>query len=559
MFPSPIPKYIADHPTYASWFDDKLSRETLNGSEWISILLQDSKGNYVSGTATLPYPEVLASSETIPLSQKKGYILSLIYYVVLQSRLVYVGSVRIRLSQRKLGETPVDVKVAKLILPYKSVANALSNRSKRLLFQETLRRRAGWSSSAPTRPNENVQTPFRRLIEGADTSGVYHLVSDVTTNRQTSSRTWTGVRTPNFRRKKVEGQLPVNPHTVRIVEEKGGTCIFHTTRSSDPLYYDFELCHQSQYYALPGAPVHSASASSKAFARLAKKVGTIEGNLAQDLVQYKQTVNMIADHATRITRAYGAVRHGHFDHAMSILYHPAQSKYSRGKPTSIKDSTANNWLALQYGWKPLINDIHEAIELIKAQNKNDEGSLQKVVASSTVKSETSSDFDIWGTPGYKAGTVDTVTKSTARYYLMYKQSSTLTNYLQQTGFTNAPNLAWEVLPYSFVVDWFLPIGPWLETLSLWQGKQFVTGGLTKFTRSYSYHRIDYDTDIAGSAFHVRGRGEYIRRDVLFDRTVLTDFPRKELPRLKNPLSITHALNAVALLVVGLKKSSKIRD
>jgi hypothetical protein len=368
------------------------------------------------------------------------------------------------------------------------------------------------------------------------------------------------VRTPNFGALKKEGKLPVNPHSVRIFEESGGVVHYHVKRLEEPLYYDFGMYHASKHYVLPVAPSHSAEASSRAFKRLAKKVGSIEANLAQDLYQYRQTVNMIADTAKRLTGAYKAVRGGNFSSALQILYHPSSSRYSRGKPPSNSNSAASNWLAIQYGWKPLLSDIHNAVELISQQNKNEEGSLQKVVASASHSHESSSSFDIVGYPGYKAGSKTSESRSTARYYLIYRQSPTLTNYLQQTGFTNPLNFAWEVLPYSFVVDWFLPIGPWLETLSLWQGKEFMTGGLTQFTRGHSSLRIDYQgTHIKGSRFVLSGRGEYIRKDVLFNRTRLTAFPTMELPRPKNPLSVTHALNALALMIVGFRKSSKLRD
>jgi len=103
------------------------------------------------------------------------------------------------------------------------------------------------------------------------------------------------------------------------------------------------------------------------------------------------------------------------------------------------------------------------------------------------------------------------------------------------------------------VDWFLPIGPFLESLTAWNGLVFLDGAETNFTRenatwseNFSGDTYPYGTSsqqvwaMAGSR-----TAEIIR----LDRTKLTVWPAMNVPVFKDPLSPTHIANGLALLRV----------
>jgi hypothetical protein len=140
----------------------------------------------------------------------------------------------------------------------------------------------------------------------------------------------------------------------------------------------------------------------------------------------------------------------------------------------------------------------------------------------------------------------------------YTIASKLTQFLAQTGFTNPVNLAWEVLPYSFVLDWLLPVGPWLTTLSAYDGLSFVDGFVTRFTRQEISAMIDYKGSFPGtyqpSTWDIAGR--FGRVYIIVNRTKLTTFPSADCPQFKNPFSVTHALNGLALLEAAFGPSGK---
>jgi hypothetical protein len=94
----------------------------------------------------------------------------------------------------------------------------------------------------------------------------------------------------------------------------------------------------------------------------------------------------------------------------------------------------------------------------------------------------------------------------------------------------------------------LPIGAYLEGLKAWEGLVFKDGCETRFTRQTAIYNVEYyyEDDVQ---YDVR-TGNYSRDAVLFDRLKLTSFPEMTLPSFKNPISVEHALNALALMRVA---------
>jgi hypothetical protein len=137
--------------------------------------------------------------------------------------------------------------------------------------------------------------------------------------------------------------------------------------------------------------------------------------------------------------------------------------------------------------------------------------------------------------------------STTRFGLRYKVDSAAKSFAAQLGFTNPVNLFWEVLPWSFVLDWAWPIGTYLELLSAFDGLTFVDGFCTQFSKQRLTAEISFNGPVQAAGGNVRMYGSYDRTTIQVNRTKLTTFPSPKIPRLKNPISRVHVANALALL------------
>ena len=197
-----------------------------------------------------------------------------------------------------------------------------------------------------------------------------------------------------------------------------------------------------------------------------------------------------------------------------------------------------------------MQDIQGALQSLPSLSQAGLGFVARVTASATQRATTSSSFNTWNIPSPVRGTTVTVTQTTCRIGIRYKVASPLMQFLSQTGFTNPINLAWEILPFSFVVDWFTPIGPYLDALSAFDGLEFLDGYQVLFTRENVLSTIHGQSVDASSGGTLQdSQGDYAREWVLLDRTRLTAFPVPTFPTtFRNGLSsLTHAQNALALV------------
>jgi hypothetical protein len=275
--------------------------------------------------------------------------------------------------------------------------------------------------------------------------------------------------------------------------------------------------------------------------------------LAQAIAEREQTIRLIAETATQIAKAYQQVRKGNLREAADTL----GVKVGRKKADDFKkrlrknqpQASANGWLGLQYGWKPLIDDAYGAAEFL-AQKVSEEiinkaTSSHQFLARDSVK--LSNRVGGFNTTDFRQ------TKYVVKYTLYFSEANPHLHSLSQLGITNPALIAWELTPFSFVVDWFIPIGNYLASLDATLGLAFNRGCRTAYkletvNSSHIGNRITQSNGawMSGSATNTATR-------VSVTRTILTNWPSTSFPPFKNPLSVDHALNAIALLTTSFRK------
>jgi len=451
----------------------------------------------------------------------------------------------------------------------------------------------------PVRTRTNPETITWKLFQAV--RDYWTPLYEVPTNPLRYYRSFSSTNTPGFRGMR-KGSLPVNPYSLvlKLVD--------------DPMGHDLRVCtdggeyglqNSADYYSpssyipgvnIPAGPVHDGLAHNKALASLIRRadgfVG-LNGNLAQDLAQFGQLTRMVGDSVNRINRSIRLVKKGRLDAAWSALVTPTTSsrglgyrvsgefgkrpKKSKsalpidlrldpkgqvrkvdldvGRDVSPLKSVAENWLALQYGWKPLLYDIHGALQAIADYMVRSPEVVRTARGKGNTILKTSLDNTISSHYTQKTGVMKVTTKTFCTIGIRFTVDSSLRVFAAQTGFTNPINLAWEVLPYSFVSDWFLPIGPYLETLSAFDGLKFLDGFESNKTVQYTSSVQNYNGKFPINGYpHVTIdlKGNYWRTWVIVNRTKLFSFPVANFPDFKNPLSVTHVLNGLALLRAAFK-------
>ena len=139
----------------------------------------------------------------------------------------------------------------------------------------------------------------------------------------------------------------------------------------------------------------------------------------------------------------------------------------------------NLWLEYTYGWRPLVNSVYETGK--KLMLPDPQGPQKFDVSVSATEETLRGSKEVADINWLVPEKWTYYCRSRARFVVSYQvNQSTLT---KLAGFTslNPVSIAWELTPYSFVVDWFVNFGGYLRDFesALLYGTSFVKGYVTE--------------------------------------------------------------------------------
>jgi hypothetical protein len=264
--------------------------------------------------------------------------------------------------------------------------------------------------------------------------------------------------------------------------------------------------------------------------RLYGKLGD-ESAMLVNLLERRQSIDMVRNRSLQILRFVRALRKGRFGEAGKVL------GIQTPKGVSRKKQFSNNFLEYHFGWAPLVSDIGNAINTL--QNPIP---VRRIRASGygtlTTKSGGYPNQPPYGQQAHLY-IYDISVRSGVRF-VMSNPDLYLAN---QLGFTNPLTVAWEVVPFSFVVDWFIPIGDFLGAMTATLGLT-LQGGYTS-TRCWQLHNTR-QTFSNGKPLDYSGWGVSCERQL----GAITAYPSMRPQLSFSPL---RALTAVSLLIQQLRK------
>lgn len=299
----------------------------------------------------------------------------------------------------------------------------------------------------------------------------------------TRSRTW--VVTPNFFGMP-KRDLPINPYTDRYIKPMtqslwGGAWYIRNDGSKvvsyPPAYVhtmgSLQTRFADSFSGAVGSWVDSTYASLINAAKIDAlvKAGDAKVNLAVSIAEARKTTDMILGIANRYDRAYRAFRKLRFREVATILHLSPKTVHK-------------TWLEYKYGWMPLLMEVKGAAELF-AQRLHG----RPIEFYSQGKKTASKSFEL-GVPFVPYGGVNGATYRyveplkidlTVKVKLWLQVANSNLSSVQQMGLTNPALYAWEVIPYSFVFDWFVSVGDYLQALTALNGltvRKGVVGTLT---------------------------------------------------------------------------------
>jgi hypothetical protein len=296
---------------------------------------------------------------------------------------------------------------------------------------------------------------------------------------------------------------------------------------------------------VPVSNAQQVITNGRAKQSLLSRIKNQKTNFAVAGAEMGKTLSMVASSATKIANSLRNLRHGNIAEAASSLGITASKRsmrrFNRTYRQDAEHAVGKTWLEFQYGWKPLLSDVYGAAqEAADAVSPIFSGTAKAKSSATSVASL--SGTENWGFP-VNLFLEDRTAKYEVMYIAHYVMQNSVAHRAAMNGLINPLVVAWELVPYSFVVDWFFPIGNYLNTLDATSGLAFTGGSVTSSQTVRSTRTRTLTPNAAGSAENVMMIASLFR----VDRTILSVFPEADAPRFQNPVSVGHALNALALL------------
>lgn len=250
-----------------------------------------------------------------------------------------------------------------------------------------------------------------------------------------------------------------------------------------------------------------------------------------------EAANMVRKNALKLVHAYKLLKKGKFRQFCRTL------GISAKRPKSRQDNIPSLWLEYSYGWAPLLSDVFTMLD----QTFEVPGAFIRKVYRKTVdySGMNNTTFDKCSV----SGTVSCRGVATAWVSVDVPAVQAISQY----GITNPIAVAWEAVPFSFVVDWFAPIGDFINSLGATAGLSFsqynITSTVTSDLRGTNWSRINrWDTQwaSANSTLHYKSK----LRLVLAKPEWL--YPGNDGPLNQSMTRVSYALSLVAS-VFGSKR------
>jgi hypothetical protein len=309
------------------------------------------------------------------------------------------------------------------------------------------------------------------------------------------------------------------------------------------------------------SPVWNANDTITLQGKLAEEIRTHSFNLGVAVAEGGEAVKMVANCLSRFTGAIKALKHGRVDIALRHLGANPKPQHKSRRPRLPKEGLSRKekaaalvqlnqsrwpgdvvgprgldqkdisslWLEIQYGWQPLLSDVYSAMEAWSAIANQPR--KQTYIAYYSLKPV--SYTYTWS--GVYTWTVNEKVSQVVRC-----ETTEVMSVARSLGLYDPAIVVWEKVPFSFVADWFVPIGNYLEALAF----------LPKTNSQYCF---TLRTKINGTSQGLsgptyRGSSGYCSSTIV-SRVVTNSWtvPKPIFKPLDKALSVGHIENGLALL------------
>jgi hypothetical protein len=289
----------------------------------------------------------------------------------------------------------------------------------------------------------------------------------------------------------------------------------------------------------PGLPSFDESVYARAVNGALEKMKDQSVDLSVAFLEREQTTRLFTDSMKRIS------------HVVKDFRKTRPRDFFRARTARSVREIPSAWLELQYGVSPLLNDVFGSVEALNKDFDTKPNSYRVAFKKGVVETTQTRRTDLfypfgWSLPVF----VDELVEQACFASFTYALRNPILASLSSLGVTNPVSAGYEALPFSFVLDWALPVGNYLNLLDADYGWDYH-GGTTSRRIKVRGRGSHYDFSacppteywwIDGDVRGIQYRGFHL------NRYVHSAAPWPVYPSFRNPFSSkTRVANSLSLL------------
>lgn len=292
------------------------------------------------------------------------------------------------------------------------------------------------------------------------------------------SRTW--VRTSNYQALKKSGQLPDNAlnyeqtihNSQPMITVQAGTNTSGGNWDFKSYYYKTEYTHTPLVRPRQYTDLDVTALIARAKLDVIKAAKSNQFNAPVFAAEASKTGEMVYARAKQLAGIFLSLKRGDIGRAITSL-HPQFNervtirrrkriirRFNRARFVNPQQAAADTWLELQYGWIPFVSEVSSAVNTLMDVVDEPSNRVIRVRGNQKANSLTT----LVETGGYPQLVSTTVESQSVSVRVNWRAEALSADLPGRFGLTNPVEVAWELLPYSFVVDWFAPVGDYLSAL-----------------------------------------------------------------------------------------------
>jgi hypothetical protein len=205
-------------------------------------------------------------------------------------------------------------------------------------------------------------------------------------------------------------------------------------------------------------------------------------------------------------------------------------------------------LQWQYAVKPLMSDIYGAVTSLDDHSRDAWKVTVKGKANFKAQKR---NYQILPTQTYDQCTVDADLFYGCMVRIDVQPGNDALRKASQLGLTNPVNLAWELIPLSFVLDWAYPLGDYFSSLDAMVGWELL--GYSSTTFSKRRYKFTGTSIVPPGWISCSNDWTSYYKETILSRNVASSVPFPMLPSIKDPRSHSHVADGLAILTQALSK------